>query len=384
MGEAPEGGVLLEVVKVGAPDIPIDRIFPFLAVFAVANTALINMLMASRLLYGLAHQDVLPRTLGKVSPHRRAPYVGILFSTVLALGLIMYVASRAEDEIVLNLSSVTVAAAALRLHDRQRRLPGAAPRHRAPRHLPLAGLTPALAAVLCAFLVGPWVDRPALVYQIAGGLMVIGIVLWALTWMTNRGIRAKKTGFRDIDHMEDVADRPPERAVRYQHGCRRPPGRADHRRHADAVGARGHDRARSTSSGLGRPPGPARQRVVRRRAGRGRSSSHRCMLPSFVVGWLLVLRRAGGVIGWLLLANWLVLLTFGFASTYAGYSYSPTSHGDLPGARLAAMWDTHGWPLLFVALVAIACRAARTARCSRRRVATGRVCSASFSFAATL
>jgi APA family basic amino acid/polyamine antiporter len=29
------------------------------------------------------------------------------------------------------------------------------------------------------------------------------VVLWALTWMTNRGVRAKKTGFRDIDHLEE-------------------------------------------------------------------------------------------------------------------------------------------------------------------------------------
>jgi amino acid transporter len=203
MGEAPEGGVLLEVVKVGAPDIPIDRIFPFLAVFAVANTALINMLMASRLLYGLAHQDVLPRSLGKVSPNRRAPYVGILFSTALALCLIVYVASRAEDEIVLNLSSVTsllllcvftvvnVACLVLR-RDTQ---------HRSTFRSP--GITPAVAAVLCAFLVGPWVDRDGLIYQIAGGLMLLGIVLWAITWAVNRGVRAQKTGFRDIEHMED-------------------------------------------------------------------------------------------------------------------------------------------------------------------------------------
>ena len=40
-------------------------------------------------------------------------------------------------------------------------------------------------------------------YEIAGGLLVLGIVLWVLTWLTNRGIRAKKTGFRDIEHMED-------------------------------------------------------------------------------------------------------------------------------------------------------------------------------------
>jgi amino acid transporter len=203
MGEAPEGGVLLEVVKVGAPDIPIDRIFPFLAVFAVANTALINMLMASRLLYGLAHQDVLPRSLGKVSPHRRAPYMGIIFSTALALCLIVYVASRAEDEIVLNLSSVTsllllcvftvvnIACLVLRRDTAHRS------RFRSP------GITPAIAAVLCAFLVGPWVDRPVLIYQIAGGLMLVGIVLWAVTWMVNRGARAKKTGFRDIEHLDE-------------------------------------------------------------------------------------------------------------------------------------------------------------------------------------
>ena len=59
--------------RAGAPDLPIDKIFPFLGVFAVANTALINMLMASRLLYGMANQDVLPRTLGKVLPGRRTP-----------------------------------------------------------------------------------------------------------------------------------------------------------------------------------------------------------------------------------------------------------------------------------------------------------------------
>jgi len=202
IADAPEGGALLEVVKVGAPDFPIDRVFPFLAVFAVANTALINMLMASRLLYGLAHQDVLPRTLGKVSATRRAPYAGIVFSTLMALALIVYVTSRGESEVVVNLSSVTsllllcvftvVNVACLIL----RRDHSAESRFRSP------GATPAVAALLCAFLVGPWADRDALIYQIAGVLMLIGVVLWAITWATNRGVRAKKTGFRDIEHLE--------------------------------------------------------------------------------------------------------------------------------------------------------------------------------------
>ncbi len=205
IANAPEGRALLEVVSVGAPDIPIDRLFPFLAVFAVANTALINMLMASRLLYGLGRQDVLPRTFGRVSPSRRTPYVGIAFSTLLALGLITYVATQAESDIVLNLASTTsllllavftvvnIACLVLRGDGRESRF-------RSP------GITPAIAALSCLFLIGPWVDRDVIVYQIAAGLMVLGVVLWAITWAINRGGRGKRTGFRDIDHLESTPD----------------------------------------------------------------------------------------------------------------------------------------------------------------------------------
>ena len=60
-------------------------------------------------------------------------------------------------------------------------------------------------AVACAFLVGPWAWTATdwIQYKIAGGLLAIGVVLWALTWLTNRGVRAKKTGFRDIEHLEE-------------------------------------------------------------------------------------------------------------------------------------------------------------------------------------
>ncbi len=54
------------------------------------------------------------------------------------------------------------------------------------------GITPVIAALACLFLVGPWVDRDAIVYQIAAGLLAIGVVLWALTWLTNRGIRVEE------------------------------------------------------------------------------------------------------------------------------------------------------------------------------------------------
>ena len=200
-----EGQVLLNVVKIGAPDLPIDKVFPFLTVVAVANTALLNMLMASRLLYGMANQDVLPRVLGKVLPGRRTPYAGIAFSTALALGLTIVITYASDTSVIGALSGTTallllavfavVNVACLVL----RRAPDSRRGFTAP------GWTPYVAAVACLFLVGPWArDRDDWIqYQIAGGLLAIGIVLWAITWMTNRGIRAKKTGFRDIEHLED-------------------------------------------------------------------------------------------------------------------------------------------------------------------------------------
>jgi len=199
-----DGKVLLNVVSIGAPDLPIDKVFPFLTCIAVANTALINMLMASRLLYGMANQDVLPRTLGKVLPGRRTPYVGIAFSTALAIALLTVVAQLASSTVD-TLSGTTallllgvfavVNVACLVL----RRDTSTESSFRAPR------FTPWIAAAACLFLVGPWAkdsgDRVQ--YQVAAGMLAVGVVLWALTWLANRGLRGQKTGFRDIDHLEE-------------------------------------------------------------------------------------------------------------------------------------------------------------------------------------
>ena len=59
-GETP----LLQVVQAGAPNFPL-WIFGFITMFAVANSALINMLMASRLVYGMSREHVLPPGLAR-------------------------------------------------------------------------------------------------------------------------------------------------------------------------------------------------------------------------------------------------------------------------------------------------------------------------------
>ena len=202
-----KGSALTQVVAAGAPNLPFDTIFPFIGMFAVANSALINMLMASRLLYGLAKQDVLPRSLGRVHRSRRTPWVSILFTTALAFGLIVYVVrASASTEGATNITLLggttsllllcvfTVVNIALLVI---RRRPADHDHFKAPTFLPYVG------AITCAFLAGPWArseDQQGQ-YVIAGGLLVVGLVLWLCTWLWNRGVRAKKTGFRDVDSI---------------------------------------------------------------------------------------------------------------------------------------------------------------------------------------
>ena len=183
-----ETGVLLAAVKTGMPDFPVDTVFPFLTVFAVANTALINMLMASRLIYGMAKQNVLPSPLGKVLPGRRSPWAGIVFTTVLALALIVVVSRLAESSVtalagttglllLLVFSIVNVAAFVLRKDEGDG------------RYFRTPSWTPVLGAVACLFLAGPWArtDDQMVQYKIAAGMVGVGVVLWLVTWVSRRG-----------------------------------------------------------------------------------------------------------------------------------------------------------------------------------------------------
>ena len=119
---------LVEVVKAGAPGLPIEDILPFISMFAVSNTALINMLMASRLIYGMARQHVLPPVLGVVAPGRRTPWVAIMFTTTIAFGLIFYVTAFANSTRHLLARRDHVAVAAGGVRDGQHRGAGVAAR----------------------------------------------------------------------------------------------------------------------------------------------------------------------------------------------------------------------------------------------------------------
>ena len=184
---------LLKVVQAGAPNFPIG-IFGFITMFAVANSALINMLMASRLVYGMSREHVLPPVLGKVHATRRTPYIAIGFTTLLAFALITFVGevpALGGTTALLLLCVFTVVNVAVLVLRKDK----VGHEHfRTPTFLPVVG------AIACAFFAGPWTGRDPVQYLIAGVLIGIGVVLWFVNVAINRsmGVRPSEPEMADL------------------------------------------------------------------------------------------------------------------------------------------------------------------------------------------
>lgn len=201
---------LTQVVAAGAPGLPFDEIFPFIGMFAVANSALINMLMASRLLYGMARQGVLPPTLGRVLPGRRTPWASILFTTAIAFALIIWVVVESGSEAGATTVSLLGGTTSLlllcvftivniTLIVIRRRPVG---EDQAGDHFTAPSVVPWLGAATCAFLAGPWARSSDQLpqYGVAGAMLVVGLVLWVVNRLVHKpagGVR-----FSDVEHMD--------------------------------------------------------------------------------------------------------------------------------------------------------------------------------------
>ncbi|MBD1851477.1 APC family permease [Leptolyngbya sp. FACHB-711] len=77
---------LLDVVRQAQPNFP-SVIFTVIALFAVLNTALLNFITASRLLYGMAREGLLPAWLGKLHRSRQTPYRTLIVILPIAIFL---------------------------------------------------------------------------------------------------------------------------------------------------------------------------------------------------------------------------------------------------------------------------------------------------------
>ncbi len=167
-------GPITEVVRRAAPLIP-PIVFTGITLFAVANTALVNYVTASRLIYGMAHQGLLPLRFGEVHAERRTPHIAILALFLVALPLALFgtIAELAAATVLLLLLVFAVVNAALFVLKRR---PG---EQHGYFEIPLA--VPAVGALVCLALVvvrvgtGDW-KAPA----IAGGLLAASALIYAV------------------------------------------------------------------------------------------------------------------------------------------------------------------------------------------------------------
>jgi signal transduction histidine kinase len=76
------------------------------------------------------------------------------------------------------------------------------------------------------------------------------------------------------------------------------------------------------------------------------------VIANVSIGLLLTLRRGSHPIGWLLLANGVILASFGLSEGYSAYAVLEEPDA-LPAPEWAVLWEQSSWPLLFAILTAI-------------------------------
>lgn len=170
LGTAP--GPITEVVSRAAPIIP-PILFTGITLFAVANTGLVNFVTASRLLYGMGRQGLLPAFFSRVHSDRRTPHIAILvlFLILVPLALAGTIAELASATVLLLLSVFAVVNGSLFvLKGRKSEEPG---KFEIPRFVPALGVIVCVVLISVRVSTGDW-RAPA----IAGGLLLGCFVIY--------------------------------------------------------------------------------------------------------------------------------------------------------------------------------------------------------------
>jgi len=172
---AGSSGPLLDVVAASGVAVP-GWLFSAIALVAVANGALLTMIMASRLAYGMAEHRLLPGVLSKVLPQRRTPWVAIVATTVVAmvLTLIGDLGTLAETVVLLLLFvfiSTNVSVLVLRRDTVSH------------EHFRVWTAVPVLGVASCVLLL---TQQTAQVWLFAAILLAVGVVLYLVARATSR------------------------------------------------------------------------------------------------------------------------------------------------------------------------------------------------------
>jgi APA family basic amino acid/polyamine antiporter len=170
-------GPLLSVVAAAGVGVP-DWLFSAIALVAVANGALLTMIMASRLTYGMAEHGLLPAVFGNVLSERRTPWVAIAATTAVAmlLTLVGDLSTLAETVVLLLLFvfiSTNVAVLVLRRNTVEH------------QHFRVWTVVPVLGVASCVLLL---TQQSAKAWLFACVLLVVGAALYVLARAATRRV----------------------------------------------------------------------------------------------------------------------------------------------------------------------------------------------------
>ncbi len=172
---------LQAVMERAAPWFPKNG-FTAITIFAVANTALINFVMGSRLVYGMARQGLLPEKLGAVHAKRRTPHYAILIllAIIIVLAFVGDVSQLAAATVILLLAVFTLMNVSLLVLRQRPGEPKGA--FEVPAVIPAAGAVVCAALLFTRVATGNW-----LASAIAGALLAAIAVLYLLRRAQIRG-----------------------------------------------------------------------------------------------------------------------------------------------------------------------------------------------------
>lgn len=142
--------------------------FAFIAMMAIANTGLINLIMASRLMYGMANENLLPATLSRVHAKTQTPWIAILIAYLLVILLI----STGGTKILAQTTSLLVISVFMLVHLSLIRIKWRTPETTGIR-VPL--LIPILGFLFCLTLIGFY---PLAVFLRTGLILILGLAIW--------------------------------------------------------------------------------------------------------------------------------------------------------------------------------------------------------------
>lgn len=190
---------LIEMAQLGPLAIPV-KVFAVIGILALANGALINMIMASRLTYGMSRQGIIPRIFSRVHAGRQTPLTAIVFTTILGVVLLVVtkdltdLSNTTTSLLLLVFFFVNISVLVLRRdrvgHDH----------YVAPSVLPAIGALVSIGLLIYRIVN----DTSQIVFAV--GLLALGAVFWVISHVVKRQEQPEfDTGL--IERIENPDDR---------------------------------------------------------------------------------------------------------------------------------------------------------------------------------